>query len=137
MGVRNQRQTTSKQWDGDIQGLEPLGHGVSGMIFGIDSKRVAKIDIGTHRSIMDIETEREVFRILNSDPDPSPYVLRCYEFDNPSGLVLQRCSDSVRKRLRIRYMNNSPPAAVVKKWAYQAAQGLACIHEHGIVQGDG
>lgn len=131
------RTKNTRRWDGNIQGLKPLGHGVSGIVFAIDNERVAKIDIGTHRSIDDIETEREVYRMLATDSNPSPYLLRCYEFDNPTGIVLQRCNDTVRKRLRVKYAHNCPPAVLVKNWAYQAAQGLAYIHKHGIVQGDG
>jgi serine/threonine protein kinase len=136
MDVRTRTRRRIKGWDGDIQGLEPLGHGVSGLVFGIDKRRVAKIDIGTERSIADIEIEREVYRRVKRDPDPCPYVLQCYENDNPSGLVLERCNETVRIRLRAHYKTGAP-ISIAKKWAYEAARGLAHIHRAGIVQGDG
>jgi len=104
------------------------------MVLGIDEKRVAKIDIGSSRSVQDIETERDIYRRLNQERNL--YVLWCYEVDNPSGLVLERCDDTIRKRLRSRYRNTSPPDEVVKRWVYEAAQGLAYIHRCGIIQGD-
>lgn len=132
---RSHRKSKRRPWDGDIQKLEHLGHGVSGMVLAIDEGRVAKIDTGSPRSIEDIAREREVYRRL--DEGHCSYVLKCYEIDNPSGLVLERCNDTVRSCLKSRYRNSPPPEKVVKKWAFEAAQGLAYIHRKRIVQGDG
>jgi len=138
MGVSSdpgrKRKSRYRPWDGNIHNLEPLGNGVSGVVLGIDEKRVAKIDIGSQRSVQDIETEREIYRRLNQQHNK--HVLRCYEVDNPSGLVLERCDDTIRRRLRSRYRNTSPPEDVVKKWACEAAQGLAYIHRCGVIQVD-
>lgn len=105
------------------------------MVLAIDEGRVAKIDTGSPRSIEDIAREREVYRRL--DEGHCSYVLTCYEIDNPSGLVLERCNDTIRSCLKSRYRNSPPPETVVKKWAFEAAKGLAYIHRKGIVQGDG
>jgi len=121
-------------WDGNINNLDPLGNGVSGVILGIDEKRVAKIDIGSQRSVQDIEIERDIYRRLNQQHNK--HVLWCFELDNPSGLVLERCDDTIRKRLRSRYRNTAPPEDLVKRWACEAAQGLAYIHRCGVIQVD-
>jgi len=131
---RSHRKSKCRPWDGDIQKLEHLGHGVSGMVLVIDEGRVAKIDTGSPRSIEDIAREREVYRRL--DEGHCSYVLKCYDIDNPSGLVLERCNDTIRSCLKSRYRNSPPPEMVVKRWAYEAAQGLAYIHRKRIVQGD-
>jgi serine/threonine protein kinase len=129
------RKSRCRPWDGNIHNLEPLGHGVSGVVLAIDEKRVAKIDNGSQRSIDDVETEREIYQTLKKEPNK--HVLWCYEVDNPSGLVLERCDDTVRRRLRSRYRNTSPPEDTVKRWACEAAQGLTYIHRCGVVQVDG
>ena len=104
------------------------------MVFEIDSEKVAKVDNGSPRSIEDIETEREAYRRLSNG---CKYVLSYIEVDNPSGLVLEKCHDTVRKRLRSMYTDNPPPDETVQKWALQAAKGLAYVHRRGIIQGDG
>ena len=142
MGVSSdpdrKRKPRYRPWDGNIHNLRPLGHGVSGMVLAIDDKRVAKIDIGSERSVEDAETEREIYRRLQWNQQHHKHVLKCYEVDNPSGLVLERCDDTIRKRLRSMYRDKSPPdEKVVKKWACEAAQGLAYIHSCRVVQVDG
>jgi len=120
-----------------MHNLRPLGNGVSGMVLAIDDKRAAKIDIGSERSIEDAETEREIYRRLQWNQHPHKHVLYCYEIDNPCGIVLERCDDTIRKRLRSMYRDKSPPdEKVIKKWAYEAAQGLAYIHRCKVVQVD-
>lgn len=133
----NQYQKRSKyrSWDGYIGDLIPLGHGISGLVLAIDSQRVAKIDTGSLGSIEDIETERKAYRKLSLPG--SPYVLRCYESDNPNGLVLERCQHTLRKRLQSRYNGKKPPESLVKNWVYEAVQGLAYVHRCGVIQGDG
>jgi hypothetical protein len=64
------------------------------MVLAINERRVAKTDTGSPSSIEDIATERELYRIL--DEGHGSYVLKCYEIGNPSGLVLERCDDTVR-----------------------------------------
>lgn len=41
-----------------------LGNGVSGIVLAIDDKRVAKIDIGSTKSVEDAKIEREIYRRL-------------------------------------------------------------------------
>lgn len=139
MGVSSdpsrKRKSRYRPWDGNIHNLEPLGNGVSGVVLGIDEKRVAKIDIGSERSVQDAETEREIYRRLRQEHHDN--VLWCYEVDSPFGLVLERCDETIRKRLRRKYRNTSPPEDVVKKWACEAARGLAYIHRCEIIQVDG
>jgi serine/threonine protein kinase len=140
MGLRSElhaprKSRKERQWDGNISTLRPLGHGVSGMVLAIDENRVVKIDIGSSRSIQDIETEREAYRNLSKGR--SPYVLKCFEIDNPNGLVLERCPDTMRKRLRSMPSGFPGRDEIVKEWAYQAAKGLAFLHRHRIIQGDG
>jgi len=138
MGYHNQthhpRKTKYRSWDGYIDNLTLLGHGVSGMVLAIDDRRVAKVDTGSLKSIGDIEIERAAYRNLSS-PE-SPYVLRCYEVDNPNGLVLERCTHTVRTRLQSQYKCKKPPENLVRNWAYEAVQGLAYVHQCGIIQGD-
>jgi serine/threonine protein kinase len=139
MGVSSdpgrKRKSRYRPWDGNIHNLEPLGNGVSGVVLGIDENRVAKIDIGSERSVQDIETEREIYRRLIQEDNDN--VLWCYEVDNNSGLVLERCDATIRKRLRSMYRNEDPLEEVVKKWACEAARGLAYVHRCGIIQVDG
>jgi serine/threonine protein kinase len=140
MGTPHSGQKTRKcsneyvPWDGDVQVLLPLGNGVSGMTWAIDKERVAKVHIGSAKSRQDIETEREAYRILGRS---HPHVLRCFETDNPSGLVLARCQQSVRQRLQLMMNQRTWPQDIVIRWMYQAAKGLAYIHRCGIIHGDG
>ena len=104
------------------------------MIWAIDETRVAKVHIGSARSKQDIETERKAYRKLNR---PHPYVLRCFETENPSGLVLERCQETVRQRLRLMLNEETWCEDIVARWAYQAAKGLAYVHACKIIHGDG
>jgi serine/threonine protein kinase len=121
-------------WDGDVQVLLPLGNGVSGMTWAIDKERVAKVHIGSAKSKQDIETEREAYRKLGRS---HPHVLSCFETDNPSGLVLERCQHSVRQRLRFMKNQRTLHEDILTRWMHQAAQGLAYVHHCGIIHGDG
>lgn len=105
------------------------------MVLAIDDQRVAKIDTGSLKSVGDIEIERAAYREL-SNPG-NPYVLRCYEIDNPNGLVLERCTHTVRTRLQSHYSCKKPPENLVRDWVHEAVKGLAYVHQCGIIQGDG
>jgi serine/threonine protein kinase len=133
---QKQRRITIETWNGDIQNLPCIGNGISGLVFEIDVRRVAKVALGTARSIEDIERERKIYRRFKQMlPNPDcHYILSCLESDNPRGLVFERCKGMVRSRLR----SPSPilPEAVMK-WAIQAAKGLGFVHDCGIIQGDG
>jgi len=131
--VSKKRKSEPKRWDGSIEGLALLGNGVSGAVFAIDENRVAKIDIGSPRSMKDIKTECMAYYNFSKG---HPNVLLCLEIGNPNGLVFERCRDTVRSRLRSAYRGAPPRVEVVKRWAYQAAKGLAFVHSCGVIQGD-
>lgn len=139
--VQETRRSSNKYvpWDGDVQALQPLGNGVSGMTWAIDEERVAKVHIGPVRSRRNIETEREAYRKLRPwRPHVwHPHVLQCFETDNPNGLVLERCQGSVRERLQLMVRERTLHDDIVARWAYQAARGLTYVHRCGIIHGDG
>jgi hypothetical protein len=126
------QQSRSKLWDGNSEGLTALGYGVSGIVFAIDDRKVVKIHNGTPKSMSDMETERTAYRKISEKQ--CPYLLKCLEPSNTHGLVLERCCGTLRGRLR---KGPQPEVEVVVKWAWQAAQGLACIHSCNIIQVDG
>jgi hypothetical protein len=128
------QKSRNKSWDGNIHDLVALGHGVSGMVFAIDSKRVVKVDVGTPRSIKDIRTEREAYERLSGG---HRYVLSCLDYKNPRGLVLQRCENTVRKRRQAMPEDEPSNDRTIRRWAYEAAKGLEYVHRCNIIQGDG
>lgn len=126
----------SDRWTGDIVDLEGIGHGISGMVLIIDKLRVIKVSFGTVKSELDMNTERRAYGILTQAKKHSPHILNCFELDNPRGLILERCDDTVRHRLR-----SIPGSALLcdvdaRKWAKQAAEGLAFLHNHKIIHAD-
>lgn len=135
------RRLKPRRWDGNVEQLECIGSGVSGVVFAIDKRRIAKICVGTPRSIEDIETERKIYRRFRKfrekhdrEQHDCQYILSCLETENPRGLVLERCQESLRNRIR----SKSPlPLEDVAKWARQAAEGLVFVHDSGVIQGDG
>jgi hypothetical protein len=131
-----QRPRPNDDWDGDVQDLECLGNGVSGIVFAIDERRVAKIHLGTPRSTEDFETERSVYRRFNERlrEKRCEYVLRCFDTEHPRGLVFERCNETLRSRLR---RDEERDEEQVSRWAKQAAKGLAWVHDCGVIQGDG
>jgi serine/threonine protein kinase len=131
---RSHGRTKTEPWDGDIQDLPCIGSGTSGLVFQIDAGRVAKVSLGTARSIKDIETERKIYQRFRKEAPNCPQILCCLELDNPRGLVFECCQGTVRGRLR---SQSSVPVGLVTKWARQAAGGLAIIHKCGVIQGDG
>jgi len=130
-----QRKSQPKPWDGDVQDLECLGNGVSGIVFAIDSTRVAKLHLGTSRSVADFETERVVYQRFGERLSniPCQYLLKCLDLDNPRGLVFERCQKTLRSILREGHVEKG----LVLKWAKQAAKGLAWVHDCNVIQGDG
>jgi hypothetical protein len=64
------------------------------MVFAINDLKVIKVGFGSEPSKADIETERRAFRIFEKARDRSPHVLRCFETDNPRGLVLECCHET-------------------------------------------
>lgn len=123
-------------WDGDVQDLECLGSGATGIVFAIDESKVAKIHLGSPTSVEDFETERAVYRCFNQKlkDKQCDYVLRCLDTENPRGLVFERCQETLRKRLKS--IGETEREEHALKWARQAAEALAWVHTCGIVQGD-
>jgi hypothetical protein len=123
------------QWDGNTQGLLGIAHGSAGMIFALDEFNVVKVYLGREsRSIENLETERQAYRNLKQGEIYCEHVLRCYDLENQYGIVLERCRETVRQRIK------SPeysPRAEALNLAIQAAKGLSHIHYCGIRQGDG
>ena len=105
---------------------------MSGRVLAIDGCRVIKIPLGSPRSLKDIETEREAYRRLAKSP--SPYITKCYDYENPRGIIMERLDQTVRHRLR--QLDSTPTGDDVLKWALQAARGLAFLHDRDIVQAD-
>jgi hypothetical protein len=128
-------ETQPYQWDGDTQGLLGIAHGNAGVVFELDNDKVVKVYLGRDsRSIENFETERQAYRLIERSINSCDHVLRCYDLDNPYGLVLERCHESVRQRIDSAEYS---PQKEAMKFAVQAAKGLAFIHRCGIRQGDG
>jgi len=125
-----------ERWTGSILDLKGIGHGISGMVLIVDELRVIKVAFGTPRSKRDMETERKVYGILEHAIMPSPHIIRCFELDNPQGLILERCRETVRHRLRSTPELAVLPDSDLRKWSKQAAEGLAFLHDHQIIHAD-
>ena len=145
MAVKARRVTNNKpqlkaipqeRWKGTILDLKGIGHGISGMVFLINERRVLKAGFGSSQSLAEIETERMAYRILEGAKKPSPHVLRCFDTEDPRGLVLERCHETLRRRLKSIPQDTTLCDVEVRIWAKQAAEGLAFIHDHYIIQGD-
>jgi len=80
-------------------------------------------------------TERKVYSILEHTR-PSPHIIRCFELDNPQGLILERCRETIRHRLKSLPGLVLLPDVDLRKWAKQAAEGLAFLHDHQIIHAD-
>lgn len=131
--LRRCKLSRTKLWNGNTSDLETLEYGVSGRVLAIDRFRVIKVPLGSPRSLKDIETEREAYRRLARNPS-CPYVAKCYDYENPCGIIIERLDQTVRHRLRQR--DSTPTGDDVLKWALQAARGLAFLHNREIVQAD-
>jgi len=127
----------SIQWDGNTQGLLGIAHGSAGMIFELGEYQVVKVYLGRDsRRTENSETERQAYRNIKyqeSRGNSSEHVLRCYDIENPYGLVLERCYQTLRQRIRSSDYSQGEEAL---HFAFQAAKGLAFIHRCGIRQGD-
>jgi serine/threonine protein kinase len=135
MRIRSRRCKLSRirRWNGNTSDLETLEYGVSGRVLAIDGFRVIKVPLGSPRSLKDIETEREAYRRLARNPS-CPYIAKCYDYEHPRGIIMERLDQTVRRRLR--QLDSAPTGDDVVKWALQAARGLAFLHSREIVQAD-
>jgi len=122
----------SSWWDGNTQGLLGIAQGSAGIVFALSDTTVVKVYLGGDtRSTRNSETERQAYR--NLEPAPTTHILRCYDVENPYGLVFERCRETVRQKIRsVTYS----PGWEALSLAIQAAKGLNCVHFYGIIQGD-
>jgi len=121
-------------WDGSTQGLLGLAHGSAGMVFVHSDYTVVKVYLGRDvRSIENSAIERQAYRNLQREGVFSEHVLRCYDIENPYGLLLERCRETVRQRIR---SPDYSPDLEAFSLARQATEGLAYVHRCGIRQGD-
>jgi len=129
-------ESVTTQWDGNTQDLLGIGHGSAGMIFAWKDK-VVKVYLGSDgRSIEEFESERQAYQNIARNKQSSQHVLKCYDLDNPHGLVLELCQGTLRRRIRSRSGGYSPKDEALR-FATEAAKGLAFVHRCGIIQGDG
>ncbi|KAK7947032.1 uncharacterized protein PG986_011353 [Apiospora aurea] len=131
------------QWDGNVYGLTVIGQGGTAIVFSIDEETAIKVPIPSPFGLQAIAQEREIYRLFK-EQSKSAYVIDCIDPKHDSGVLLEKCVGSVRGRLRqMRQGENGYPKiysddalAIAGRWAYQAAQGLAYIHSHGVIQAD-
>jgi len=122
------------EWDGNTYGLQAIGYGTAGIVFALDDEKVVKVYVGSdNRSVEDFETERQAYINLGQG---SRHVLKCLDVMNPDGLVLERCQETLRSRIKSRRGKYSPQEDALR-YAIQAARGLTYVHSCGIIQGDG
>ncbi|SPO07011.1 uncharacterized protein DNG_09705 [Cephalotrichum gorgonifer] len=137
-----QREGVKRCWDGNIYGLRKIGQGGTAFVFDIDETAVVKVPIGFPASISAFEREREVYHILAEAKNESPYVLKCFQAELRSGLVLERCQGSVRDELLRMHMEvphkfgDAEATERAIRWSFQAASGLGFLHSRGIIQAD-
>jgi serine/threonine protein kinase len=129
---RRWKSCRKKRWNGNTYDLKTIGYGVSGIVLLLDKRRVIKIPLGSPQSLNDAEIEREVYRRLTKNP--SPYIAKCYDYEDSRGIIIERLEHTVRHRLR--QLDPAPAGDEVLKWALHAARGLAFLHSRGIVQAD-
>ena len=124
----------SSYWNGSTYGLKAIGHGTAGIVFALDEELVVKVYVGAdNRNLEDYETERQAYENLANG---SRHVLTCFELQNPDGLVLERCQGTLRSKIKSRRGEHLRQSDVLT-YAIQAAEGLAYVHNCGIIQGDG
>jgi serine/threonine protein kinase len=120
----------SGQWNS--YDLKPIGRGVSGLVLVLDDTKVVKIALGSPRSINEIEIERQIYRRFAEYE--CPFVVKCYDCNDLRGIILERLEECLRARLS--RQEDPPTTEDIWKWALQAAEGLAFIHQHQVIQGD-
>jgi serine/threonine protein kinase len=125
---------TSKQWDGKTYDLKTIDYGGSGIVLFLDDSSVVKVPLAIPRCVRDFETEREVYRRVAKSKYSCPYILQCYNFTHPRGIILEKMEYTVRNY--IWQMKEAPNEDDTLRWATQAARGLTFLHKHGVVQAD-
>ncbi|KAK7974439.1 hypothetical protein PG989_016287 [Apiospora arundinis] len=132
----------SGYWEGNIYDLQAIGQGGTAIVFSIDDYRAIKVPISSPFGLQAIEQEREIYRLF--ERKRSEHVIACLNPEHKSGVLLEKCVGSVRGRLRQMQrgdagcdaINSKQALALARRWAYEAAQGLAYIHRQGVIQAD-
>lgn len=145
--ARRQRSVARRRWDGNISDLRKIGQGATAFVFIVDDRAVVKVPNGLPASEEAFERERDVYRTLQrSVKDRQQFVLACLDWGFSTGLVLERCVETLRSRLSRIYGHGVGCASApgnydlmdqAEKWALQAASGLDFIHRKGVIQADG
>ncbi|KAF2245204.1 kinase-like protein [Trematosphaeria pertusa] len=119
-------------------GLRWLGIGVSGIVYALDERTVAKIaptynnKYATNESLQDLFTERSVYQRLGSHPRICQHISSVQR-----GILLERFGESLRKHLqKLHEHGKTPSHNQALKWSCQVAEGIAYLHQKSIVQGD-
>jgi len=139
---RPRKKPIRESWDGNIYGLRKVGQGGTAFVFMLDDWTVVKVPIGSSVSLLAFEREREVYRRLRRSSRQCRNILTCYDTEISSGLVLEKCIESVRERLaRMRrgdlaMIRGTEAMKQVIRWSYQASAGLAFLHDEGVIQAD-
>ncbi|KAK8092964.1 hypothetical protein PG999_014551 [Apiospora kogelbergensis] len=139
--TRSTKSSSSESSD-SMCDLEIIGQGGSGLVFSVTHTTVIKVPIPSPFGLQAFQRERDIYQRFRKRP--SEYVVECRDTEHSSGLFLERCVESVRSRLRrMRSGDNGFPKigdedalALTRRWAYQAAEGLAYVHSQRVIQAD-
>ena len=119
-------------------GLKWLGVGISGIVYPLDEHTVVKKaptydnEYATNECLQDLLTERSVYQRLGSHPRICRYISSVRR-----GIILERFGEPLRKcLLELHEQGKTPSHNQALKWSCQVAEGLAYLHQKGIVQGD-
>lgn len=128
---RASKRRSKDLWDGRTYGLKTIGKGISGFVLALENDRlVVKVSDQTPESLRDMKIEREAYQIFSNK---CTNITRCYDYNDPRGLILERLDRTVRDKL---VDDGLQTADTVLKWSLGAAKGLAFIHLYGVIQGD-
>jgi serine/threonine protein kinase len=119
-------------------GLKRLGIGVSGIVYALDEHTVVKIaptydnEYATNECLRDLLVERTVYQHLGSHARICKYISSVQR-----GIILERFGEPLRKRLlELHKQGRTPSHNQALKWSCQVAEGVAYLHQKGVVQGD-
>ncbi|KAF1951039.1 kinase-like protein [Byssothecium circinans] len=115
----------------DLWSLEPIAHGVSGIVFEISDSAIAKVALGK-RNQPAVDTEHAIYRRLGYHP----FIIK-FLYEQNGRLVLERLQYPLRKRLLdLSDARRVPPLKDVLRWALQLTEALSYVHSQGVLQVD-
>lgn len=115
-----------------LSDLPVVDYGTQGTIFGIDENRVVKVSRGGEDHDLDQAIERRIYERLGEHPR----IVRLFSVER-QGLALERLEISLRRKLiALREEQKVVPETCALKWANQITEGLAHLHEKGVLQVD-